>query len=431
MDMRNRIICIGALAVALLLGACSTHQSTVTTSPGAASHLAKPQVVQTGKSPIQWTQFKWGGASSTSQLDSIATGSDGNMYYTDYNDQDLIRMTMSGGTKVFPLTYNSGTHFYPTNMVKGADGRFYISTTTSGIIGTFNVKSDSFSVQTIPSGDYTYDGSGVVGPDGNVWFTEAGHIAKITTGNKVTEFAYPDGNTSNYYGGIAVGSDGDIWATEYNEPYIDDLDVSTDSITVYSLPCNLTSVASATDGNLYGDCGNTLVRISTSGTWTEVYNPFNNNGYPQGLIAGLNGNPWFTPNGNTMIVEYDIAANAMHAFYPPSTYGNNYALTSGPDGNYWAIGSNAMIDVYIINTLTVSPPGPLTFTAVGQSQVITITEANTSSWTVTSSSPGVATVTPVTGHANEYTIKAAGLGTTTVTVKDAIGNSYAIKVTVT
>lgn len=425
--MKNRISCIAALA--LVLGGCASHQSAIPVA-GGTSHVAKPQVVQTGKSPIQWTQFKWGGTSNPNQFTQIKTGSDGDMYYTDYNDQDLIRMTMTGATHVFPLTYNSGTHFSPLNMVKGADGRFYISTTTAGILGTFKVTGDSFSVQTIPSGDTSYDGGMVVGPDGNVWFTENSHIAKITTGNKITEFAYPDGNTNNSYGSIAVGSDGDIWVTEYNEPYIDDVDVNNDNITAYSLPCNLIGLVSAPDGNLYGGCGSTVVRITTSGTWSEITNPFSTDGYPSGFTTGLNGNPWWTASGNNELVEYDAVANQMHVFYPPSTYGNNYALTGGPDGNYWAVGSNGMINVYIIETLTVSPPGPITFTAVGQSQVITITEPNTPSWTVTSSSPGVATVTPVTGHANQYTIKAAGLGTTTVTVKDAIGNSYAIKVTV-
>jgi hypothetical protein len=193
----------------------------------------------------------------------------------------------------------------------------------------------------------------------------------------------------------------------------------------------LNGLVSAADGNLYGPCGNSIVRITTSGSWTEIANPYSTDGYPTSFITGLDGNPWFTTSTSyNEIVQYNTSNGTMHAFYPPSTYGTDYGIAGGPDGNYWAIGNNSMIDVYIVDVLGVTP-APIKLTSIGQTQVITITEPNTSAWTVTSSSPGVATVTPVTGHPNEYTVKAIGTGTTNVTVKDAIGNSFVDKVTVT
>lgn len=427
--MRKSTICIGALALALT--ACSSHQSMPGMTASAASHNMGPGVVQTGKTPVQWTQFKWGSTSTPSAFDSIVTGSDKNIWYTDYNGQNLIQMKVAGTTKVFPLTYNAGTHFYPGNMTVGADGKFYIgSNNASGIIGVAKT-TGAFSTVAIPSGDYSYNGRLTLGPDGNVWFTELKHIAKISTTGKVTEFAYPDGNQSNYYGAIATGPDGDIWATEYNQPYIDDVDPDTGAITVYSMPCALIGLVSAPDGNLYGPCSSSLVRITTSGTWSVISNPFSTDGYPGSFINGLDGNPWFTANTNSNdVIQYNTSNGTLHAYYPPSTFGYNYALAAGPDGNYWAIGNNSMINVYIVEVLSVTP-FPIKLTSIGQTQVITIAEPNTSSWTVTSSSPGVATVTPVTGHPNEYTVKAVGVGTTNVTVKDAIGNSFVDKVTVT
>ncbi len=430
--MRKSAICIGALALAL--AACSGHQSMP--NPGNNSALTRnhnmgPGVVQTGHTPVQWTQFAWGGAGSTSAFDATVLGSDGNIWYTDYNDHDLIQMKMSGATHVYPLTYNSGsTNFDPGNMVVGADGKFYMSTPgAAGVIGLAKT-TGAFSVINIPSGDQIYDGGMAVGPDGNVWYAGMKHIGKVTQTGHVTEFAYPSGETTNYYGSVAVGSDGDIWVAEYNDSYIDDVDPNTGSITTYSMPCGLIGLVSAPDGNLYSDCGASIVRITTSGSWTEIANPFNTDGYPSGFVKGLDGNPWFSVSSQNEIATYNTSTNTLHAFYPPSTYGTNYGLTGGPDGNYWAIGSNLKINVYIIQVLGVTP-NPIHLTTLGQTQIITITEPNTSAWTVTSSSPGVATATVVTGHPNEYTIKAIGTGTTNVTVKDAIGNSIVDKVTVT
>jgi hypothetical protein len=203
MNMRKSIICIGALALALT--ACSSHQSMPAPSAGGAHGLG-PNVVQTGKTPVQWTQFKWGSTSTSHQFDAIITGSDKNVWFTDYNGQNLIQMKMSGATKVFPLSYNAGTHFYPGNMTVGADGKFYISSANAaGFIGIAKT-TGTFAVTAIPSGDYGYDGGLTLGSDGNVWFTELKHIAKISTTGHVTEFAYPDGQQSNYYGGIASRS---------------------------------------------------------------------------------------------------------------------------------------------------------------------------------------------------------------------------------
>jgi virginiamycin B lyase len=429
--MRKSAICIGALALAL--AACSGHQSMPSPTNNAALAHGRnvgPGVVQTGHTPVQWTQFAWGGTSGTNNFNSAVTGSDGNVWYTDYSDNELIQMKMSGATHVFPLNYGSSSHFSPGNVAVGADGKFYMSTpATAGVIGLAKT-TGSFSVINIPSGDQLYMGGMAVGSDGNIWYAGLKHIGKVTQTGHVTEFAYPDGEQNNYYGAVAAGSDGDIWVAEYNVGNIDEVDPNTGSITVYSLPCGLIGLVSAPDGNLYSSgCGN-IYRITTSGSWTAIPNPFGTEGNPNDFVKGLDGNPWFSVSGQNEIATYNTSTNTLHSFYPPSTFGTNYGLTGGPDGNYWAIGNNAKIDVYIIDVITLSP-NPIHLTSIGQTQTMTITEPNTSSWTVTSSSPGVATVTPVTGHPNQYTVKAVGVGNTNVTVKDAIGNSIVDKVTVT
>jgi virginiamycin B lyase len=63
-----------------------------------------------------------------------------------------------------------------------------------------------------PSGASAY---GIAsGPDGNLWFTEAGgnNIGRITTAGSITEFAIPTAGSGP--AGIASGPDGNLWFTE-------------------------------------------------------------------------------------------------------------------------------------------------------------------------------------------------------------------------
>lgn len=428
--MRKDQICIGALC--LLLAGCGGHQMMAAPNAGGLTGTqggVSPHVVQTGHVPVQWTQFGWGPPNATHQFDTVVTGADKNIWYTDTVGQNLVKMTMAGATHVYALTVSgTGARYYATGMTVGKDGKFYISNYNNpGLIGIATT-TGSFTTKAIPSGDYAYDGQLTLGSDGNVWFTELGHVAKITTGGTITEFAYPDGNTANYYGSIASGPDGDIWVTEYNGYSIDDIDPMTGTFTSYSLPCSPVGLVSAVDGNLWVECSSYLYRVTTSGSYTAYYNPYSTDGYPSAFEKGPDGNPWFTVGGRNEVGEFNTTTNSLILYSPPSTFGNTYGLTAGPDGNVWALDSTGHVDVYIVKVLGVSPSS-LSMT-VGQVATLTVTEKGTTSWTATSTSPGVASVVQG-GSANKFTVTANGIGTTKITIKDAIGNSFAVTVKVT
>jgi virginiamycin B lyase len=428
MNMRQYLICIAASC--FVLAGCNGRQAAPVPGGGSlqSGHIIKPDVVQNGHTPVQWTQFPWGDTNLPNQVNGIVTGSDKNVWYTDYNGHALIKMQMTGKTSLFPLTFGTNTNFYPGNLTVGSDGKFYIGAYGNpGFIGVATT-SGSFSVKTIPSGDYSADGRLVLGPDGNVWFTEQAHVAKITTSGTVTEFPYPDGFASNTYGSIVAGSDGDLWVSEYSQNVIDDVDPSDGSIAQYPLPCSPTGLVSAKDGNVWAACSNnTLLRISTSGSYNVVANPLGTDGYPSSFTLGADGNPWFTTANHNMIGEFNIAKNTLSVFFPPTAQGNSYALTAGPDGNMWAFDSLGNTDIYILNPLGVAPSS-ITF-HVGNTQTLTVTEKGTTAWTATSTNPGVASVAQGS-PANKFVVTANGLGNTTITVKDAVGNSFAIKVKV-
>ena len=50
-----------------------------------------------------------------------------------------------------------------------------------------------------------------VGPDGNLWFTDSGKIARVTPQGVITEFTVPNPATAIPLPGIARGPDGNLW----------------------------------------------------------------------------------------------------------------------------------------------------------------------------------------------------------------------------
>jgi len=413
-------------AMWLILAGCGAKQGLQSTGmSGPVGGFSYPQVFQTGKTPVNWTQFKWGDTTfGPAQYNDITTAG-GNIWYTDYSGNKLIKMTMSGGATAFHLTCTcptAATLFYPGGITTGKDGKLYVGTSSpSGYIG-IATQTGSLSVKKIPSGDQTYFGGGAIGPDGNVWFTELGHYAKITTGGVITEFKYPDGNTANYYGAVTSGPNAYVWMIESNKSQVDEVDPDTGSLTSYNLPCQPTGIMAGRDGNVYAQCSSYLLRITGSGSWAQIYLPgLTDGGYPSFFRRGPDGNPWWTVSGENILATYNTAANTLTAYLPPATFSASYGIIAGPDGNVWALDSNKMIDVYIVNVLNFTPK-PLTFTSIGQTITITVTEPGTNAWTAKSSNTAIATVT-AGAAANLFNVKAIAKGGATITVQDAIGNS--------
>lgn len=425
--MKRTIFSVGALC--LVLAGCGGHQAITPNVAGGPSGAA-PKVVQTGHVPVTWTQFGWGDTlSNPHQFNYTIVGPDKNVWYTDYNGQALIRMNMIGATHAFPLVYNGTTHFVPSSLAAGFDGKFYMgSPNLAGNLGIMT-QAGAFSVKVIPSGDQVYDGGMVLGPDHNVWFTELSHVGKITPAGVVTEFPYADGDTSNYYGQMVVGPDNDIWVTEYNQSIIDDIEPSTGAMTAYVLPCGPTGLASANDGNLYALCSNQIVKITTSGSYTTIPNVWNTDGYPSAFTKGPDGNPWFTIANSNNIGRYNTANNSINVFIPPSTgFSADYGLTAGPDNNVWALDTKGFADVYILHVISVAPT-TLTFTANGQHQNIVTTEKGTTAWTATTTNPAVATVAQGS-PATTFVVTSVGSGVCHIIVTDSVANSFQVKVTV-
>jgi virginiamycin B lyase len=119
------------------------------------------------------------------------------------------------------------------------------------------------------------------GPDGALWFTEAGtgKIGRITTAGTLTEFPIPTPNSGPV--GITAGPDGALWFTEFG---------------CFFPPCPASKIG----------------RITTAGAITE----FAAGSRLQGITAGPDGALWFTEAGTGKIGRITTAGTLTEFAVP-------------------------------------------------------------------------------------------------------------------
>src|SRR5438093_5541343 len=123
------------------------------------------------------------------------------------------------------------------------------------------------------------------GPDGNLWFTEAGHDGKIgrsTTGGSITEYVVGGGNLP-WLSGITAGPDGNLWFT----------------------------VPSSDPEEFPSYIG----KMTLAGVITTYRVPSREYTYPLGITAGPDGALWFTDAGLIQRIGR-ITTEGVFTFYP-------------------------------------------------------------------------------------------------------------------
>jgi virginiamycin B lyase len=141
----------------------------------------------------------------------LAVGPDGNVWFTEMQEDKVGRITPSGSIQTFQLP--SGTR--PLEIVAGADGNLWVSEEKNdpGALGRIT-----------PSGQYTEfpmepeitAGALAAGPDGRLWFAAGpGAIDRMTPSGQVSRVQLPN---STDVVDIVAGADGSVWYTAAPEP---------------------------------------------------------------------------------------------------------------------------------------------------------------------------------------------------------------------
>jgi virginiamycin B lyase len=190
--------------------------------------------------------------------------------------------------------------------------------TTSGEITFFPGKARPFHIPT----DLT------VGPDGNVWVVHQefvggdGAINRVTASGQVTELLW-----SGAYR-ITTGPDGNLWFTDLFR----DIGRMTPAgqVTYFSTPQSPSpmDISIGSDGNVWFTYFQLtrVGRITPAGVVTELEVP----AFLNRVTSGPDGNLWFTGEGNR-IVRMTTAGAVTESTIP----GSAMDLIAAPDGNIW------------------------------------------------------------------------------------------------
>lgn len=236
----------------------------------------------------------------------------------------------------------------PRNLVVGPDGNLWFTDdvntpaigriTPNGEISEFNGPMTNASN---PEGL-------VVGPEGYLWFTERGSIGRVSLDGTITEFrAGPDSNSAP--GGLTLGPEGNVWFTEGGSTVAIGRITPSGEITEFtsglkpgSQPKN---IVSGPDGDLwFTDDGTTpaIGRVTPGGEITEYEAGLRTGSKPTGIVAGPDGDLWFTEGWElSKAIDRITPAGTITRFATGlgeedcSLLCNVDGLVSGPDGNLW------------------------------------------------------------------------------------------------
>ncbi len=116
-------------------------------------------------------------------------------------------------------------------------------------------------------------------------------------------------------------------------------------------------IVAGPDGNLWFTefNANKIGRVTTDGAITEFPIPTPSSG-PRGITAGPDGNLWFTETAGNKIGKITVAG-AITEYAVPTANATPYGIVTGPDGNLWFTEHTAPVSLpqtYKIGKITVS-----------------------------------------------------------------------------
>jgi large repetitive protein len=313
----------------------------------------------------------------------IVKGPDSALWFTEFGADKIGRITTSGVVAEFALpsacagapgrAFGCG----PLEIASGPDGNLWFTETNGSKIGTITTAGaiTEYFVGVFPVGI-------AAGPDGNLWFTDSdGDVAQITLAGVPT---IPHSSTAGVPFSaeeITTGPDGNLWFTEFAKIGKLNLHPSTIAITApVSLPAG-------TLGTAYP-----LTSMTASGG-TGGYS-FAATGLPPGLSMSTIGVITGTPtavNGSPFTVQVTVADTSSNTAARNYQLPVNVAITIAP--NAPALPSGTIGAPYPSTPVTATGGiGNYTFTATGLPSGLTMSSSGLITGTLPTNAGGTYTV---------------------------------------
>jgi streptogramin lyase len=266
--------------------------------------------------------------------EGIATGPDGNLWFTESSGNKIGRVTTVGAIDEFEVPTPGSS---PWGITAGPDGNLWFTErleqndfggkigriTPDGVITEFDIPTAG-----------SCPGGITAGPDGNLWFVEicTYKVGRITPAGVVTEFPVPPTQAASGPEFITPGSDGNLWYTGGANNKIGRVTLAGEitEFTSFGYPFG---IVAGPDGNLWFTefDGGRIGRITTDGVVTEFLSGL---GLPYGIVAGPDGNLWFTERGSNGV--WRLTTAGIGSRYTTPTAGSHpHGITAGPDGALW------------------------------------------------------------------------------------------------
>jgi virginiamycin B lyase len=279
----------------------------------------------------------------------LTLGPDGTVWFAEYGQGVIGRVTSDGTLSAFTLTSASGDATSQATfgwLASGPNGHLWTLTAAS----ILEIDTEGHIVHSLPYSTEVSAGL-VAGPDGNLWVAAGLEIDRVTPTGVVTSF--PCSDINHYVDVPAVGPDGNIWFVEQpnfvatSPNYVLGMVTTTGDAKLTEFTTDvqdLASVAAAIgmgvgpDGDLWFRANGAIARSTTAAAITVVPLPFG--GEPEVFATSAEA-LWFADEQNRV---GRIAASGNIQQFPMLITPAGIAIDA--DANVWVSGGGYLFRLH-------------------------------------------------------------------------------------
>jgi virginiamycin B lyase len=289
----------------------------------------------TGTCVSKFTQYT---LPSGHQVNKLAIGSDGNLWFTGTVASTIGVLNRTTGVVSEFLTPTSSA--FPDGIAAGSDGNLWFTERGVGRIGKCTV-AGQITEYPLTSGTAT---DVALGGDGNIWFPiwniPGSAIGKVTPAGAITVTTVSA--TSGGDGGAAFATDGSFWFAESSQNKVARVNISTSATTEFTIPTAMSfpngmSGAPATDVWMVEFHTSKIARIVAAGTFDEIGPLMAGGGgfdSPEQVATAADGSAWYT--GFNCIGHVVPSTRAVTVYPIPGVSGGTvYGILVASDGTIW------------------------------------------------------------------------------------------------